>query len=434
MTVQKYVGLDLSDRAPAVAALMDKASKEASQNSISLTSARQAFNGSQPGYFTPEMSAWYLSNVSGHRIAALGKLSSEFEADIVGDGNVKSLFVEAERDKVRSKHRVQSINQAQQFLDRSLGVLEEYQLRRQGYETLKAQLGREPVRTNLWLYALGLLIVVMLEGFINFESFMRVPTITSPFLATGATIAVALSVGFAAHLHGTVFRQWNFLFSPNTVGDPEHKSRRKDAIKRLVVGLILLGFALGMVGGSRYFYLRDVITQAIVLGGPRPSMLGGILFMMLGNIIAYGIGAMIAYFMHDPHPIYAEHDRELRKITKKRAALEKKREQERQELRMGLDTELKGLFNQDQIARGLNYVDLRAQVDAVLNKDQEVLGVLQAYRSRLVGEISAKGTPTVFRLSEGGHEQLLPMSLDRALSPEEYSSLPLALGCATGDN
>ena len=433
MSASRYVDLDLSSDSEAVASLMDKASKEAAQGAISLTSARQAYNASQPGYLTAEMSAWYSKNVAGLRIAALGRVGSALENDVVGDGNVRSLFLEAERDKARARHLVQSITEAQQFVDRSGAVLEEYQERRQSYETLKAQLGREPVRTNAWLYAFGLFMVVLLEAFINFESFMRVPYITSPFLATGATVAVGLGVGVAAHLHGTVFRQWNFLFSPNAVGDSEHKSRRNDAIKRLVVGFLMLSIALGMVAGSRYYYLKDVITQAVVLGGPPPSMLGGISFMLLGNIVAYGIGSMIAYYMHDPHPIYAEQDRELRKINKKRAALEKQREAARSALKTGLANELKKFENQDRTARGANYIELRAQVDAVLNKDQEVLGVLLAYRSKLIGEIVAKASGTIFRLPDGNYDQLLPMSLDRVMTTEEYASASLALGCATGD-
>jgi len=434
MSVEKYVGLDLSSSSASVSSFMGRASREAAQMVISLTSARQAHNSSQPGYFTAEMSAWYSKNIAGARIAALGQVGSALENDVVGEGNVQSLFIEAERDKARSRHLAQSITQAQQFVDRSGPILEEYQDRRQNFETLKSQLGREPIRTSTLLYALGLFVVVMLEAFINFESFMRVPYITSPFLATGATTAVGLGVGFAAHLHGTVFRQWNFLFSPNAVSDTEHKSRRNDAIKRLAVGLVLLTIALGMVAGSRYYYLRDVITQAIVLGGPQPSMFGGISFMLLGNIVAYGIGSMVAYYMHDPHPIYAEQDREFTKIAKRRAALEKQRELARASLGTGLGSELKKFENQDKTARGPNYSDLRTRVDAVLNKDQEVLGVLQAYRSQLISEISDRGSSATFRLPEGSHEQLLPMSLDRVMSAEDYASVQLYLGCATGDH
>ncbi|MCZ8322229.1 MAG: hypothetical protein O9296_11705 [Novosphingobium sp.] len=413
---------------------MDKAAGEASQSNISLTSARQAFNGSQPGYLTAEMSAWYLSNVAGARISAIGQIASALEGDVVGDGSVKSIFLEGARDKARSHHLSRSITQAQQFIDRTLPILQDFQDRRQSFETMRAQIGKEPVRTNYLLYGLGLFLVVMLEAFINFESFMRVPYITSPFLATGATMAVGCGVGLAAHLHGTIFRQWNFLFSPSAVSDAEHKSKVSDAVKRLVVGGVLLSIALGMVAGSRYYYLRDVITQAIVLGGPRPSMFGGISFMLLGNIVAYGIGSLIAYFMHDPNPIYAEQDRELRKVSKKRAALERQRETARTLLKTGLDNEIQSIVNQDNSARGPNYAELRSRVDSLLTKDQEVLGVLQSYRGRLVGEIAAKGARTTFRLPEGAHDQLLPMLLDRTLSAEEYVSLPLTLGCALGDN
>jgi hypothetical protein len=427
-SVENYTRIDLSDESTVVKALMDQVAVEAQQSSMTLSGAGQAYNARQPSNLTPAMAAWYSRYIGGVRVAAIAEVSSAFQGDVTPDGNGKSLYIEFERDKVKTKSLNAAISDAARFADKHKVDVENFERCKQEFSNLRQRLDRQPTRTNKWLYVFGLFAVVLLEAFINFESFLKVPYITSPFLATGATLAVGFGVGFAAHFHGVVFKQWNFLFSPQEAAEQGHLNRRKDAIKRLTIGGILLLVALMMVGGSRYYYLREYIVQAQILGGSPPSMFGGIAFMLLGNIVAYIIGLLIAYSMHDAHPIYAERDRELRQATVKQDSLKKMRSEAQMQLRQGTDAELKHCANQDASARGPRYAELRDLADKIVNKDQEVAGALLSYRNALVAALGAKGANKMFRQPEGSHDLLLPTGVDVVISGEEYASLPLTLG------
>lgn len=433
-SVETYALLDLTDESPAIQSLMSQAASEAGQATLTLSGASQTANARQPGNFTPAMSAWYSRFVGSTRVAAIGEIGSSFESDVTLDGSAQSIYIEAERDQVRTKGVIAAIAEATRFAGTHRDDVENFERCRQAYNARRAELGREPTRTRTWLYVFCLLGVVLLEAFINFESFLKVPYITSPFLATGATLAVGFGVGFAAHFHGVVFKQWNFLFHPQNAGAQDHLIRRKDAWRRLAFGAILLAVALAMVGGSRYYYLREYILQAQILGGSPPSMFGGIAFMLLGNIVAYIIGLLIAYSMHDADPIYAERDRELRAATVKIEALKKVRIEAQRQHRQGVETELKQCANKDASTRGPRYGELRNFADLVVNKDQEVMGALLSYRNTLIAGLGSRSNAKIFRLPEGSHEQLLPVAADIMISGDEYAAMPISLGFHVKDS
>ncbi len=431
--IEAYAGLDISSGSERFEALLKLADDEAGGRLIGLTGAKQAFDARQPGWLTPAMSSWYMVNIAGSRVAAITEIANGFREDQSLEGNAKSIYLEAERDRVRTKGTKAAIAETERFLHANKELIEQHDQRRQEYNTLKARMGREPVRTKVWLYVIILFALVLLEAFINFESFLRVPYITSPFLATGATMAVALGIAFAAHFHGTVVRQWHFLFSPQEADRQGHQARFKDALRRLAIGSLLLSLALLMVGGSRYYYLRDYILQAQILGTSAPSMLGGIVFMLFGNMVAYVVGLSVAYGMHDPNPLYAECDRELRRTTKKLELIKRKRLLEQETLRQGMDNELAECRKQDAAAQGPRYHELRQLSGIIESKDQEVLGVFAAYRARLVQALRLRADAKVFRFPDGAFEELLPTNPDRLLTPEEYASVPLALGYMVGE-
>jgi hypothetical protein len=219
-----------------------------------------------------------------------------------------------------------------------------------------------------------------------------------------------------------------FLFHPQESAEAAVENRRQDALRRLAIGFTLLSIALLMVGGARYYYLRDYILEAELLGKSKPSMAGGIFFMLLGNVIAYFVGVVIAYFMHDPHPIYAEQDRKLRKSTKHMEKLKKERGQVQDDLNRGLNAEITSAVNHDSSARGLRYDELRRWADRIVNKDQEVIGALIQYREALLRELGTRAQGRIFRFPRGGYDQLLPVSDHQMMNGAEYASRSLTLG------
>ncbi|WP_137405799.1 hypothetical protein [Sphingobium sp. MP9-4] len=427
-SVSAYAQLDLSERGALTAALLEGVPNEAGSQSVVLTGARQLYDARQPGLLTQGMASWFSKNVASLRVAAISEMKNAFESDSKANGGVEGVYLENRRDFAQQKSIDAAIKQVENFADKHKVQIADHSRTHESYRILHSRLGREPVRTKSWIYVLCLLGIVLLEAFINFESFMKVPYITSPFLATGATMAVGLAVGFAAHFHGVVFRQWAFLFRPQESAEGNFENRRNDAIRRLVIGGILLTIALLMVGASRYYYLREYIVNASILGVAAPSMFGGIFFMLLGNIVAYIIGLLVAYAMHDPHPVYAELDRKLKASSKRIEDLKKERGRAQEELRQGLASELSAITNQESSARGRSHPELREWANQIINKDQEVIGALLAYRHALLRQLGHRAQDPMFRYPDGAHAILLPVAGDQMLTGDEYASLPLSLG------
>lgn len=433
-SVDAYTSLDLSEDSAVVRSLLASAADEANTSSFVISGATQSYNARQPAALTPKMQAWYSKYVAAPRVAAIADIRNACQMDAASESAAKGVYIEAERDDALRKGVLAAIGQASRFVDTHRNVLEEHDRCQTEFSTLRARLNREPTRVSKWIYLLLLLGIVLLEATINFESFLRVPYITSPFLATGATLAVGLAIGFASHFHGIVLRQWHFLFSPQEAAEAGHEGRRKDAIKRLAFGGLLLAIALLMVGGARYYYLRDYIVQAQILGVSPPSMFGGIIFMLLGNIVAYVVGVLVAYSTHDAHPFYAERDRQLRQSIKKIEELKKQRTTALQALRQGADAEVKGRSNQEATIRGPRYSELREAANRIVNKDQEVIGTLLDYRNALFAGLGARADLVRFRYPDGAFTTLLPASVDVFLTADEYAAMPLSLGFTTGEN
>lgn len=167
-----------------------------------------------PAGLTPNMSAWYARFVAGRRHAAIAAVRNRFEGDQVR--GVPSILAESEIDRVghetaRAKHR--ALNEF--FTNRAALMRASDELARDYERMCAEQGGRKPRMISPKLYAAGLGVVVLLELFLNFESFMAVRFIGSPFLATGITALVALAIGWASHLHGTLLRQWDYYFGPH---------------------------------------------------------------------------------------------------------------------------------------------------------------------------------------------------------------------------
>ena len=434
--VDSYRALDLSRVSDAAKDLMDRLDSESGTNTmIDLTRARSRYNSQSPGGFTPAMLAWYAARIAGPRGKAIADIQGGFQSEKMPDGEARSIFLEAQRDEIRALSLAERTDQTSHFLDHNRHLIERFNKARFDFNTLKAGHGREPIKPRPIIYICALIGLVMLEGFINFESFMKVPYITSPFLATGATLAVAFAIATAAHFHGLVVRQWNYLFSPQDPGDKSHGSRKGDAIRRIVMGGILLAVALAMVAGSRYYYLREYITQARILGSSPPSMIGGITFMLFGNIVAYLVAVFLSYSLHDPDPNYAEKDGELKRASEQLEAIKTKRKAAQESQKRGLDNALQREANQANNARGPNHGALRSLVDQLIEKDQEVIGLLLGYKTALTHAFvsAGGGDEPRFRLPEGAFEELVPTSLDRILSPREYASEQIVLGFSSGD-
>ena len=435
-TFDSYLSLDLEEGSDLAKSLLDRVKSEASNRSvIDLSRLRNRHDVPSPGALTPAMTAWYTSKISGPRGRAIAELTGQFQAERMPEGSPQSTFLEVSCDRLRSVSLAEMIDQTIQFLDHNRPLLHRFDTSRLEFNTLEAGHGRKPTPPRPIVYVLGLLVLVTLESFINFGSFMKVPYITSPFLATGATLAVAFAIAMSAHFHGIIFKQWNYLFSQQDPGDRSHGARRSDALRRLIAGGVLLTVALLMVAGSRYYYLREYIMQARILGSTPPSMFGGITFMLFGNIIAYIGGVLLSYLLHDHDPNYAEKDREYRSAIKQMDRLKNRRDAVQKAARQGLDNALAAETNRSNNTRGPNYTLLRTRAGQLMEQDQKVLAALLQYRTELTQSMteSDDGDDRRFLLPDGAYMELVPTSLDRLLTPRQYAAEQITLGYGFGE-
>jgi hypothetical protein len=324
------------------------------------------------------MSSWYSRFIASSRHAAIAAARSRFEADTVR--GVPSVLLESEADQVnhhaaREKHRVLN-----EFFVNNMPLRTEADTLARDYEQMRAeQGGRKPRMVAPGLYWAGLGVVVLLELFVNFESFMSVPYISSPFLATGITGLVALAIGWASHLHGTLLRQWDYFFGPHD------KIRRLQGWRMLGIGSVLLAVALGAVLGARYFYILPKIDQALLTGMEPPTIIGSLSFMIAGNLIVYLVGVAWAYTTHDEIPDYPA---TARKAEKARKNFDKafKRQVAEEIVRL----EQKAASDLDKLRKRAiaqevspNHAANRRLYQMIRKKDEEVAAVLKDYRARL---------------------------------------------------
>lgn len=427
-SVEAYTALELAEGSAPYVSLMEKAATEAQSDIITLNGARNLYKAGSPGLLTQTMAAWFARYVAQPRSKAIQEMKAAFESDSRSEGGAAGVYLENKRDTSYQKSIDGAIERSRAFISANSQKVLAHEEVAESFRQMQVRMGREPVRMKKWLYVLCLLGVVLLEAFINFESFLKVPYITSPFLAFGATMAVGLGVGIAAHVHGIVFRQWTYRFTAQEAAEGGLRSRRREGVQYFAIGTFALLLALAMVGGARYYYLRDYILQSAILGIAAPSMFGGVIFMLLGNVVAYVIGGIVSFNMHDPNPLFAELDQKLRKSTAAIDALKKERRAVQQDLEDGLHAEMKSSANQETTARGPRYDELRVWADQIVNKDQQVLGLLIEYRDALLRELGPRGRSRIFKYPDGAYKELLPTNLDLVLSGDEFASLPLSLG------
>lgn len=385
-----WQALDLSDRSALCTELMEGLEREQSdQGRVELTDEL----GTYPQGLTPEMLSWFQSRIQPIRTAALQHLRSGFAAATLGKTAVgRGTLVEMERarnqhDRLLTYHRIHSDLRRNHH-----DLLAERDARQREFEEARAEHGnRDPVMTNPWLYWGGLITVVGIEIAINFDSLMKLPMIKSGMFAVGMAILVGLAVGFAAHVHGTILKQWHYWFNSFD------RTRVWKATRKLGIGAGLLTLALGLIGWSRMFYVMPLIELAEVTGETPPSMIFSIMFMTLSNIIVYGVGVIWAYFHHDEDPDYppkkvrvdqaqAAAMVETRKINTRLKEADDKAAHREKELD-ALEKAQKASVSWEANSKAL------AAFRAV---DHKVAAALHRYRTALVKQMQGEGTSPKF--------------------------------------
>ena len=145
--------------------------------------------------------------------------------------------------------------------------------------------GRQASPTAWW-YILALLGIGAVEWLINYESFSELLGI--PAFAAGSTIAVAVMVAFASHVHGEWCRQ-------PTRREQLRDGEQSDQGYRWLFWCISTLFvaALASVVAARYLSWSELSELGLGL-----SVWPKVLTTLLSNLIVWGIGVVLAFFAH----------------------------------------------------------------------------------------------------------------------------------------
>ena len=159
-------------------------------------------------------------------------------------------------------------------------------------------------------YWLGLACIGVLEWLINYDTFFLFTGV--PAIAAGATLILGVLLAFAAHGHGTVWKQWSYRFDR-----ARERTDRNGSWRLLALSTLALVVVIAAAGGSRYE--AALHAQA---GGAVPNILGAeaavafdptrdVLLSLLVNAGAWLVGCSLAYFAHDHDPDYMSATRQF---------------------------------------------------------------------------------------------------------------------------
>jgi hypothetical protein len=426
LAVIDYVELDLRPSGAIANALNEQLIVEAGYDELELSD----IIGPQPANITPHMEAWYMSHIDSRRRQALQAVTQMCrERCKLGEGEGFFLPVRLgalNEELLQGKRRCyQNHRDRHQVASQRVAALEaEIADAQRHYGNRRAQLGREAHVTRNPLY-LGVLIFVLFasEAALNLESFGALPWST-PAIAWGATIITGIAIGFAAHLHGTFLKQFDFYFNA-----AESDNRRLPAWRMLGIGVTLLSCALWFVFYARSAYLASYTASQEGFGqqGVTPSFLWIVGGSLLGNLLVYLTGAVWAYLMHDRDPEFSRWkitlDRKQTLLAALKLRMEAARAREIEQLNARHQQRVeearqafKQLSSQRALARPL---ELFTQLQA---RDSLVVGMLQNYRQSLIQRMGSRAKDVRFQAHVDD-----PYTLTKKVASGEFLRHPVSL-------
>ena len=215
---------------------------------------------------------------------------------------------------------------------------------------LKQNSNRPPKIMVLWLYIPALLLVGLVEAFINFSTFNGY--FGSEGLAYGSTIIVALIFAAASHFHGEFWKQRLELMGP----DVEKRERRHELVVQLIVTVFFFLVFAGLMM-VRYEVVLEQLSAVSVGGGlpgislpgtevaAEPSIWQKIMPTLLMNLGVWGLGGFVSYWMHDAKPFFEGAHRNYVKSRKKFNQLDSKLHDEYKQIEAKFSKKFKELQN-----------------------------------------------------------------------------------------
>jgi hypothetical protein len=402
VAISKYLDIDLRTDGIIAQNLLRDIDLEAQSDEIALSD----IVGPQPANVTPQMETWYNTYIAGWRGQALHsicQLCKERGDPAKGESFILPLRLGSLDEDLLRKKRNCYQNNRDKFHTTSqniAGLDSELTAKQILYNNRKSELGgREAEVTNTALYFFVMIFVLFAsEAALNLESFEALPWAT-PAIAWGATIIIGVAIGFAAHFHGTVLKQYDYYFNA-----AEDDTKRGPAWRMMLGGSAALSVALALVYYARSAYLISYTSSLGSFGqtGSSPSFLWIVGGSLLGNILVYLTGTLWAYLMHDRDPQFVTWKVEIETTKKKldglKLQMETARNREIEQLtakHKQKTEEAKQAYKQIAGQAALSWpLELFAKVQA---KDNLVVAILANYRQTLVQKMGAHAKDVTFQ-------------------------------------
>lgn len=292
-----YAALDVTAGSALYRELADLAEHEESTDGrIKLTDDLSAW----PAGLTPRMMEWWMTHIQPVRVRALEEIRSAFEGDPLSkSASGRGVFVDGELDRAQ-QNRTRDLERClRDFHANASHLADEQEEAVRAYEQMHAREGREPDARPFGVYAVALVVIIVVEAFLNWESLLRLPSF-SPAMATAAALVIGGVITYAAHEQGTVLKQYSYWFGPHD------RTRFYQGIRRLALSGAALSIGLAAIGTARFFLILPEVDRAILLGLEPPSIPGSIIMLSMMNLAVFCIGVGVAFWFHDPNPEYVK--------------------------------------------------------------------------------------------------------------------------------
>ncbi|HEY1412486.1 MAG TPA: hypothetical protein VGF36_10105 [Rhodopila sp.] len=277
----------------------------------------------------------------------------------------------AERDERDAEDRLQADEHYRRVRETFRVAETRYQRMRADHENRDANMAAyHPA------YWLALLCIGVAEWLINYDVFFMFAGVVA--IAAGATIIMGVLLAFAAHGHGSLFKQWSYRFGAHRESIDRHGDWRLLALSTFSL-LIVLGAATG----SRYAAVMHQLA-----GQPQINLLGtdaqiavdpmrDVLLSLLWNLMAWAVGVFIAYMTHDKDPDFMDATRQYNQAHRRYRRLRRPTVNRIQQIKAKLTKDIERLESAAR-TKAADVASERAMLDQVEKHEAGLLAALTA--------------------------------------------------------
>lgn len=379
MSLSEYQALDLRTDSPKASKLFKALEHEEGTGPLRLSGDGDP--GALSANLTPIMSAWLNSEIAPTRTAAINSIQAEAAQFSLG-GGVPGIAAEIEGDKLKRRRNERRAEESLKFYRDNKSNLDELAEAEGEFLVMKThEGGRDPLNPSLIVDALVILGILIPEGFMNYRYFLDY--IGLGVVALGTTLVVGASFGVAAYLAGRFWKAYHFYMPP------DNRAQRQKGVRMISIASLLLSVALIAVGAVRYFGVVRQADELIALGQLPPNPILQTSFLLAGNLLVFALGLAVTFWLHDESPRYAE---KAKKYEKQKLKMDRLKKKQLLDTLDNIDEAFKQDLQKMQGKASLmpsrpGFSAVQEKIGALNAKDNEVVAILQEYRTRLCSKI-----------------------------------------------